>query len=44
MQQHRVIAKMGHVGEGYKVFYEVMTIFSVFHPHPPKEPCIVLPR
>lgn len=37
MQQHRPIAKMGHVAEDQNVFYEVMGIFSVFHLIPPQK-------
>lgn len=30
VQLHRLIAKMGYVGEGYKVFNEVMAFFPLF--------------
>lgn len=30
MQLHRLMAKMGYVGEGYKLFYEIMAIFLLF--------------
>lgn len=30
VQLHKLTAKMGYVGKGYKVFYEVMAIFLLF--------------
>lgn len=42
MQLHRLMTKMGYVGEGYKFFYEVMAIFLLFLHSLPSEELYIL--